>query len=373
YLFSGHYSVENAFFESMSGWTATGLSFAQDVASFPQSLLFFRSFTQWIGGVGIVLFALLVLRAPAASQLLRAESRDAVALSVVQTAKLIWGIYLVLTLLGVLLLVGSGMDWFSAVNLAMAALATGGFIPTDSLAATALQKLIFVLLMVWGGTAFALHLSAFRREFYKFWENTEYKIMLAAIVLFSLLIVAATAEPLENAFFHVASALSGTGFSLEALGGLGDFGLFLLFLLMISGACSGSTTGAIKLWRTFALLKSLVARVRQVFLPQHAVQVLKVNRKILKQEDVVESGTFVFLYLFVITVAAGILMALGLPALESLFLSASALGNVGLSVGASWFSFPLIGKAVLFVCMWLGRIEILPSLVLFRALRHPGE
>lgn len=372
YLAAG-YAWDNAFFESMSGWTTTGLSFVQNVDLLPQSLLFYRSFTQWIGGVGIVLFALLVLRSPAASQLLRAESRDTVAFSVVQTTKIIWGIYLVLTLAGVAILSWVGLDVFAAVNLSMAALATGGFIPTNSLVLSSVQKVAFVLLMVWGGTAFTLHYAVWRREFQKLFDHTEFKVLLAGIVFFSVLMFFFAKESPENAAFHVVSAVTSTGYAVESLVGWSDFSKYLLILLMLSGACAGSTAGGIKLWRTVALLKTLVARVRRVFLPQGAVQVIKVNAKILKSDDVVESGTYIFLYLFVLTVAAASLMAIGLGGVDALFMTASAMGNAGLVSAANWSSFPLIGKAVLFVCMWLGRIEILPSLVLLRALRHAGE
>ncbi len=372
YLAAG-FALDNAIFESMSGWTTTGMSFIPDVEALPQSLLFFRSFTQWIGGVGIVLFALLVLRDPAASQLLRAENRDPLSLGVVQTAKAIWGIYLGLTALGVFILQAVGLDFFTAVNLSMTALATGGFIPTNSLILTGVQKIAFVLLMIWGGTAFAIHQSVWRRQFQKILQHTEFKMMLALITLFTLLIVLFSPEPLENGAFHVVSALTSTGFAVESLDTWSDFSKYLLILLMLSGACAGSTSGGIKLWRTFALLNTLASRVRRAFLPQGAVQVTKVNQKALKHEDVVESGTFIFLYLFVFALAAGILMAIGQSGVNALFLTASALGNVGLVAGADWFAFPLIGKTALFVCMWLGRIEILPSLVLLRALRHGGE
>lgn len=372
YVASG-YALDNALFESMSGWTTTGMSFVQDVEALPKSLLFFRSFTQWIGGVGIIIFALLVLRDPAASQLLRAENRDPLSLGVVQTAKAIWGIYAGLTAAGVLVLWALGLDLFSAVNFSMTALATGGFIPTNSLVLTGVQKLAFILLMVWGGTAFAIHQAVWRRQFGKILQHTEFKMMLALIALFSVLAFLFARETMENAVFHVVSALTSAGFAVESLDSWSDFSKYLLILLMLSGACAGSTSGGIKLWRTFALLNTLSARVRQAFLPQGAVQVIKVNQKVLKHDDVVESGAFIFLYLFVFALAAGVLMAIGQTGVNALFLTASALGNVGLTVGADWFAFPLIGKTALFVCMWLGRIEILPSLVLLRALRHPSD
>jgi len=372
YVVAG-YSLENALFESMSGWTTTGLSFAQGLDRMPLSVLFFRSFTQWIGGVGIILFALLALRSPAASQLLRAESRDTVALGVKDTVKAIWGIYLLLTAACVALLLLTGANVQDAVNYAMALLSTGGFAPSDSFAIGAAQKAVFILFMIAGATGFSLHFSLLRGQLAKLRENTELKFMLAALFLGAALVFLFIGGSVLDAAFNVASAVSTTGFATQSFDQLGDFPVYLLVLLMIAGSCAGSTGGGLKLWRVATLLKTLVSRVRQAFLPQGAVQVVRINQKILKNEDVVESGTFIFLYLFVFMLSAGILMALGRPILESTFLAASALGNVGLSIGVDWFSFPLIGKAVLFVTMWLGRIEILPSLVLLRALRHPGD
>ncbi|MBI5036672.1 TrkH family potassium uptake protein [Candidatus Micrarchaeota archaeon] len=371
YFFAG-YKIEDGLFESMSGWTATGLSFVQNVEALPRSLIFFRSFTQWIGGVGILLFALLVLRTPVASQLLRAEGRDSISLSITKTVKIIWGIYLGLTLAGVAFLYFSGMPLFDSVNISMVSLATGGFSPTNSLAVNALQKLIITMLMLWGATSFTLHYAFWKREFDKINQNTEFKMMAAGVLFFAVLIVLFAGDSTEDALFHVSSALSGTGLSLSALEKWGDLPKYLLFLLMISGGCSGSTSGAIKIWRTFVMLNTIVARVRSAFLPEGAVQIIRVNQKVLRNEDVMESGAFVFMYLFVIMVSAFLLLMIGQTAMDAFFLTASALGNVGLSSSATWFAFPLLGKAVLFLCMWIGRVEILPALILIRQARHQG-
>ncbi len=353
----------DAFFESVSGWTSTGLSAIPDLSGVPTSILFYRSFTQWLGGVGIIIFALFVLRAPAAGKMLRAEGHSLTEPNARKTAKIIWAIYALLTAIGIGLAVLAGLTLFDAVNLVMTAVATGGFTPTNELAFTLTQKLVFVVLMLAGATSFTLHYKLLTGNVRAFLKNSEFKAMLFLAGAFTILLYATSGAGFANALFQTASALTGTGFSVENIGAWTDFPKYLLALLMISGGCSGSTTGAVKLWRVLTLAKNLWIRVKRVFLPSGVVQVVKVNETPLSNEDVIESGNFIFIYFAVLGLAAAALMALGFTAITSAFAAASALGNVGLAPIAI-HALPAAGKLVLIACMWLGRIEILPSIVL---------
>lgn len=366
YMAAG-FQMENALFESVSGWTSTGLTTIASPETLPLSLIFFRSFTQWVGGVGIIIFALIVIKAPAASELLKAEGREGIDVGIRNTVNKIWLIYFTLTILGALFLWFSGLTVFQAINMAMAAIATGGFLPSHSLAFTVFQKIIMILIMMAGATSFALHSEFFQGRFQKMVHNTEFKVLLMAIPLFAV-IMYLLGDPLDNAFFNVTAAISTAGFTVENLGGLSDFSKYMLLLLMVSGASSGSTVGGVKLWRMATILKSLRAKIRSFFLPHGTVQVIKVNGKPVSQDQVVESGSFIFLYSLLLLSVAAVFMALGLPSMDAFFTVASALGNVGLTT-VSMASLPLVGKAGLMIVMYLGRIEILPSLVLLKYLR----
>ncbi|MFH0973506.1 MAG: TrkH family potassium uptake protein [Candidatus Micrarchaeota archaeon] len=364
YFYAG-LNAQDAVFESMSGWTATGLTVIQNVEALPSSLLFYRSFTQWVGGVGILLFALFVLRAPAAGKLLQAEGRSLTEPNARKTAKIIWGIYVSITLVGVCLAFLSGLQLLKAVNLTMTAVATGGFITTNSLTLTFLQKIVFVLLMLAGATSFTLYYRAFKENWRSVFKHSEFKAMLGLVVLVGTLIVVSQKTVPENAVFQATSALTGTGLAVEKIEYWSEFAKYLLILLMVSGGCSGSTTGALKLWRVIVLSKTLWMRIKSVFLPERAIQVIKVNNHPLTSDEAIESGNFVFIYLFALVIATGAVMVLGFSAINSAFAVASALGNVGLTTIPDLYAFPALGKLVLVCCMWLGRIEILPSIVFF--------
>lgn len=353
----------NAVFDSMSGWTATGLSTIDHPELLPSGFVLFRSFTLWIGGAGIVLFALLVMMPPGAGKLLVAEGRETIAIGIRNTVKIIWVIYLFLTLLGITLFVLAGMGIFNSVNITMAAIATGGFLPSSLLAYTGWQKLVFILVMGAGATSFAMFWELGGGRIDVVFKSTEFKMMVFLILVFSAFLAMTSSDDAIDAVFDVTAAISGAGFVIRDLSVFSDLSKYLLLLMMISGGCSGSTTGAIKLWRTFAVVKTLGNKILAPFLPNGAVQVVKVNGKMLTNAQVEESGTFVFLYVFVLLLGAGIIMTTGTNAIDSLFIIASAMGNVGLAT-FNLYAAPMVTKYTLIVWMYLGRIEILPSLVM---------
>ncbi len=368
YLFYG-FPLQNSIFESMSGWTATGLSTINEPELLPSGMVLFRSFTQWIGGTGIVLFALLVISSPAAGRLFFAEGRESITLGARNTVKMIWLIYVFFTLLGVTLFALSGFDGLSSLNMTMTAVSTGGFLPNSMFVFNDLQKGIFVFLMIAGATSFALHFKLGGGQFRELLRNTEFRMMIFLILLFAAFLVLTTGDTPVDAIFDVTAAISGAGFTIRDMSVFSDLAKYVLILLMVSGACSGSTTGAIKLWRIFALFKTLGNNVRRVFLPEGAVQVIKINGKALTNAQIVESGTFIFMYMFVLLAGAGLIMADGLKGMDALFISASAFGNVGLAT-MNVGSLPVMTKGVLVIFMYLGRIEILPSLVMLNYLRR---
>ncbi len=362
------FPLTDGLFDSFSGWTATGLSTIDNPELLPFGFVLFRSFTLWIGGAGIILFALLVMGPPGSEKLLMAEGREGMAIGFRNTVKIIWVIYLFLTLLGILLFLLTGLGLFNSVNITMAAIATGGFLPTSLLVFSFEQKIVFILVMAAGATSFTMFWElGGKKKLETVMRNTEFKMMLFLIALFSFFLVLTSRDILIDAAFDVTAAISGAGFVIRDLSVFSDLAKYVLLLMMVSGGCSGSTTGALKLWRSFVLAKTILNRVKAPFMPKGAVQVVKVNGKVLNATHTEESGTFVFLYIFLLIAAAGAIMATGYSAIDSLFVVASAMGNVGLTT-FSLFQAPLSTKWILILMMYLGRIEILPSLVMMNYL-----
>ncbi|MFH0818341.1 MAG: potassium transporter TrkG, partial [Candidatus Micrarchaeota archaeon] len=343
------YSITDGLFDSFSGWTATGLSTIDNPELLPPGFILFRSFTLWIGGAGIILFALLVIGPPGSENLMMAEGREGMAIGVRNTVKIIWVIYLFLTLCGVFMLLMTGLGLFNSVNITMAGIATGGFLPSSLLVFSFEQKIVMTLIMMAGATSFAMFWElGGKRKLEAIMKNTEFKMMLFLIALFAFFLVLTSNDSVVDAAFDVTAAISGTGFAIRDISVFSDLAKYVLLLLMISGGCSGSTTGALKLWRSFALGKTIINRIKATFMPKGAVQVVKVNGKVLNAAHIEESGTFVFLYLLVLIASAGAVMATGYSAIDSLFAVASAMGNVGLAT-FNMFLAPLSTKWILII------------------------
>ncbi|MFH1107453.1 MAG: potassium transporter TrkG [Candidatus Micrarchaeota archaeon] len=361
------YSFEDSAFDSMSGWTTTGLSTTARPEALPSSVVFFRSFMQWVGGVGIIIFALIVIRAPAASELFKAEGHEGIEIGLRKTVNRIWLIYLLLSALGAAMLWALGLSVFNAVNITMATISTGGFLPSSGFEFTLVQKIGVMLIMAAGATSFAVHSDIIQRKWKSVARNTEFKLMLAVIAVFAVAVFLTGVVP-ENALFHATSAASTAGLTIGNLGVLSDLAKYLIVLLMVAGGTSGSTAGGVRMWRIAALFKGLRAKIRGLFLPPGAVQPIKINGRVMTQEQLAESGSYIFLYGAVILTASAALMAVNVKSMDAFFSVASAMGNVGLST-LSVGSLPVVGKWLLTFVMYVGRIEILPGLVLLKYLK----
>ncbi|MFH1200422.1 MAG: potassium transporter TrkG [Candidatus Micrarchaeota archaeon] len=365
------YSPADSAFESMSGWTTTGLSTIPFPENLPSSIVFYRSFMQWIGGVGIIIFALIVMRAPAASELFRAEGHEGIEFGIRKTVNRIWLIYLLLSIVGAALLCAAGMTLFYSVNITMATISTGGFLPSSDTAFSLFQKIGMIAIMIAGATSFAMHSEILQRKWASVMRNTEFKLMLAVIALFSSAVFFTGVRP-ENALFFATAATSTAGLTIENLGLLGDLAKYLLVLLMIAGGTSGSTAGGVRMWRIALLFKSLRAKIRAQFLPPGAVQPIKVNGRVMTQDQLAESGSFIFLYSAVVLAGSAALMATDMKSMDAFFSVASAMGNVGLAT-LDMGALPQAGKWLLTLVMYIGRIEILPGLVLIKFLKDGGR
>lgn len=405
---------EDAFFESMSGFTATGLTMypgvitvsaenitsemviingtglnmtaenatsgpgqlnatgnatVDAVASLPRSILFWRSFTQWLGGVGvIVIFISLLIRSSGiATKLYKAEGRtDKIAPTIASTARKIWTIYMLYTGLCIAGLIALGVDPFASVNLAMTTLATGGFAVTAN-GIGGYQWYVAVMIipfMILGGISFVSHTHLLKGKLKEFF-SIEVRAMFLFILLFSILL--GLLHGALHSSFQVTSAITGTGFSttpITAENGWNDFSKFIMSLLMVMGGGYGSTASALKMIRVVIFIYSIGWIVKKSLYSSNAKIPFRVGKKIYPIEDVRNVALYSMLYLVVLMFGALFFMAEGFTAMDSIFEVASAEGNVGLSTGITNAAMKFHLKAVLILEMWVGRLEILPVLTL---------
>ncbi|RLF94536.1 TrkH family potassium uptake protein [Thermococci archaeon] len=371
----GEMSLSNAIFESVSGVTSTGLTVVRDFSEMPRSLFFWRSYTEWIGGLGIVVFLLAVLPhaiATPPSKIYVAEGKaERIEPSVRHTSKVIVLIYSMYTLVGIILLMLAGMNLVEAINHSMTAISTGGFsLYEDSIGHFNSMRVeaVVIFLMVLGGTSFAVHHKILTGRIREVLGNPEVRAMLLLILVFSLVM---HKEGIRESLFHTVSALTGTGFSISDLRDLSEGSKLLLITLMVLGGGYGSTSSALKLMRIVILFKAIVWHVRRTTLPEGAIYPLKIGGKIFSDREIAETAIYATVYLTLLLSGAAIISHLGYPITDSLFEVASAEGNVGLSLGITSPDMHLVGKTVLIIEMIAGRLEIFPlvALIIYPAKR----
>ena len=372
--------LENAFFESLSGFTSTGLTMVLHASELPSSLQWWRSFSEWVGGVGVIVLMLAVLPPGRdALHLYYSEAREQRILpSIRSTTKAIWSAYSLYTLVGIALLWIVGESPWHAVNHGMTAIATGGFTITDQgLAhATPSVETVYVLIMVFGAISFVLHYRLFWHHGMRasVFRDTELRLFLFMLVTGSLVFWIQRTRPdvdwLQRTF-HWISALTTTGFQVAPLDQASTPSVLLLTLAMTAGAMAGSTGGGIKQVRILYVLKGISWRLRSIRGPPHEVMRYRLGGHPLsksKARSGVEAAS-VLLAIWTVLLFFGVFALLHvLPAdtrLETvIFEVASAQSNVGLSTGLTNADLPLVGKIILMLAMWMGRLEIVPVLVL---------
>lgn len=372
----------NAAFESVSGFTSTGLTMAGKPSELPHCLQWWRSFTQWVGGVGVVVLSLSVFHpAGDAQRLYFSEGREQfIVPDVTATVRAIWWIYLLYTLSAVALLSITGMGWWHAVNYAMTGIATGGFGVTDhSLADFSFgSQLAMVIIMVFGAISFAAHYRILTKRQIKWLRNdAEYRTLFLLLATGAFLIV------LENrwstgrflwmdSLFQWTSAFATAGFSTTDLATWSPSAHLLLSLAMICGGAAGATTGGLKLKRIVILARGVGARIRGIALHPWRLMEHKPMADAKENRRSLEPAA-VMAVLWVVTILAGTLLLLhavgsGFMLNQVIFEICSALGNVGLSTGIVAPTLHWSGKLGLMIIMWLGRLEIVPVLVLIAAM-----
>lgn len=328
-----------------------------------KTILFWRSLTEWVGGMGVVVLflAALIGFGKAARKMYVAEARtERIEPSIKQTVRSLWKIYVILTVAGIIGLCLAGMPMFEAVNHSMTGIATGGFtVRNTSFAGYGSPVLaIAILIMMAGAISFAVHRRVMAGHWRELFRNVEVRLMLVLIILATFLLVWSVG--LSNSLFQTTSALTGTGFSTASLAGWGDLQKGLLTVLMVVGGGYGSTSSAIKLIRIIIIGKAVHWMIKRSFLPDRAVVSTKIAGREYTEREMMETAVYAFIYLVVLIAGAVVLMLLGNSIMNSLFESASAQGNVGLSVGITSAAMPLAGKVSITAQMLIGRLEIIP-------------
>ncbi len=392
----------NALFESMSGFTGTGLTMTDNEEVLPRTLQWWRSFIEWVGGVGVIVLTTAILARPGSGSLTLYESEarsERIHPSVVSTVQTIWWIFILFTFVSIFLLWVVGMPLWGAINHAMTGLSTGGFSITDNSIATYDSAAIdFALLpiMLLGSIAFPVHyliLQGDLRNFYADLQTRWVFIYMSAgtLALTALVYVSGTYESLFAAFrygsFQFVSAATCAGFQTAvdatnvALGRWPAQAQLTVVFGMIVGGAAGSTVGGIKLIRALTLLKGIRFRIADVFYPPTAVRRLEINGRRLNDQEMrqefEEAAIIGFLWFVFLGLGLFVLLLIlpqGEYALENvIFEVASAQGNVGLSSGITGpDSLPAVGKVMFMFNMWIGRLEIIPILVTLRTIFSRG-
>jgi len=367
----------DSYFEAMSGLTATGLTMLTNVEQSSKGILFLRSLLEWVGGIGVIVLLLAVMMRPgiAAATLYVAEARtDKIMPTAISTVRTIWWIYIAYTILGTILLFFAGLPLFDALNHSMTSLATGGFsIRNQSISAynNPSVELIVIFLMILGSTSFIVHYRVLHGDVKELIKNVEVRFMIIALIIFTLLMTLdlylrgyAPFQAIRMSAFQCVSGMSGTGFSTMDLTTLGDFSKAILIFLMVMGGGYGSTSGAIKLIRMTIIFKSFHWIILKLIEPRGAIIPMKLGGKVYEEPAIMEAALYVILYASFLIGGTLIFTFLGYPFVNASFEIASAIGNVGLTVGVCSPAMPIAGKIVMIVEMWAGRLEILPVIIL---------
>ncbi|MBR9757502.1 MAG: TrkH family potassium uptake protein [Algicola sp.] len=391
-------SFTNAFFETMSGYTTTGASILNDIEVIPEGVLFWRSLTHWIGGMGIIVLAVAVLPllGIGGMQMFAAEapgpSADKLHPRITDTAKRLWLIYFGYTAAETILLKVAGMSFFDAINHALCTLSTGGFSTKNASVAhwndQPIIQYIIIVFMFLAGTNFVLSYFAFKGKVQKVLQDGEFKLYFRFIVAFTLIAASiiyfqadvsksSIAHPMvwgeaESAFrhalFQVLAIVTTTGFVTADYTLWTPFLVVFFFGLMFLGGSAGSTSGGVKVVRHLMLIENGFLEFKRALHP-NAILPLRYNKKSIPGDIVFNIQGFFILYMLSFIVGALVFSMLGIDFKSAVGLAASSLGNVGPALGEfgpvnNYAALPGLGKWWASFLMLLGRLELFTVLIL---------
>ncbi|MCC7317431.1 MAG: TrkH family potassium uptake protein [Bacteroidales bacterium] len=386
YLISGHIPfVVDAWFESVSGFTTTGSSILTDIEALPKSILFWRSLTHWIGGIGIILLVIIIM--PGAkmnnSAIFSLESsvKEKIHPRIRSVGFRLLIIYVLLTLSEVILLLLGKMNLYEAVCHSFATISTGGFSPknTSIIAYSPYIQYVVAVFMILGGTNFIVHYYILHRQFKKVAENDELKfylqVIFASTMIITFFLMIHTQRDLEksfrDAFFQVASIVTCTGFASDDYLVWPGAASVVIFILLFAGGSTGSTAGGIKMARHLLALRSIQNHIRSQIHP-NAVYALKINNTSLSKDAGNSIFAFIYWYLLAFVIGSVLVVMTGVDVITSASGIATAMGGIGPGFGSigpvsNFAHLPSLAKIILAFFMILGRLEIYTVVVMFSA------
>ena len=391
YYLSGQVpTLTDAWFESMSGFTTTGATIIPDLNVISHGLLFWRSLTQWIGGMGIIVLSIAILPIFGLNgmQLYAAEvsglTYEKISPRIADTAKMMWTTYLVLTASEVLALWLCGMDLFDAVCHSFSTIATGVFSTKNNSLAfydSAAIHYVVTFFMFISGINFVMLIYLLRGKVRNFTKDEELRWYSLAVLLFTAMLTIGlyiarpgwTGIEMERAFrdsiFTVISSMTSTGYTISDYMYWPVVAWVVIFFLMLTGACAGSTAGGIKWVRLSIIIKNGIAEFQRRIHP-NAIIPVKLNEKTVPQQTINNIMAFLIFYVFIVAVTVVVFCACGVDFDEAIGSAVSAIGNVGISIGqfgpsGTYANFPVVAKWVMSFVMLIGRLEIFTVLLLF--------
>lgn len=376
-------SFNDAFFESASGFTTTGSSVIRDVEILPYSILFWRSFTHWIGGIGIILFVIIILPSLGitAHQLFTLESslKEKILPKTKAVGFRLLFVYLGLTVTQTILLWAGDMNLFDSICHTFGTVATGGFSTRNASLGefSPYSQYIVAIFMFLSGVSFVLYYFIVKLKFEKVWTNEELRfytgtVLVSGIIAMAILLIQSP-RPFEPAFregfFHVISIITTTGYSTSDYLSWPAAGMVLIFILLFAGASTGSSTGSIKMVRHLLVIKNIGNVFRKLNYPNVITQV-RLNNKPVPERNNISVIAFVVFYLFIFITGTFLVVLTGLDPVTSASACATSLGNIGPGLGKigplfSYADIPDLSKLIFSLLMIIGRLEIITVFALF--------
>lgn len=386
FYFSGYFeSFVDCIFETCSGFTTTGATILVDIEALPRGILFWRSFTHWLGGMGVLVLATAVLPSMGirSHYLTQAETPGPVFSKLVPkqstTSKILYSIYFGLTVVETVLLKIAGMPWYDAVIHALSSAGTGGFsnrnASVGAYGSVAIDLIVTVFILLFS-VNFAVYFLLLTRKFRDILASDELRFFLTVVAGSTLLIAwnirglySSFAQALRYAVFQVASIISTTGFATADFTLWPQLSHLILILIMFCGACAGSTGGGMKCSRILILGRSLRREIHRIVHPR-SVEVVTLDGKVVEEETIHSALTFVGSYFLVILAGALIISLDNFSFSVSFSAALTCVSNVGpglelIGPAGNFSIFSPLSKLVMSLCMIVGRLEILPVLVLF--------
>ena len=379
-------SFVDCFFETTSGFTTTGASVMTAIEGQPYGILFWRSFTHWLGGMGIIVFtmAILPMLGMGTIQMFKAESPGPTPGRLVprigQTAKILYKIYLSITIAEILLLKIAGVSWFDSFTHAFATMGTGGFSTKNASVGgleSAVVEWIVIVFMLLAGTNFALYYEFIRGKFKTFFKDSEFRfylsVVLICVTLVTINIIAFNdynfKETIRMASFQVVSIISTTGFTSVDYSVWPQFSKFIILILMFIGGCAGSTGGSIKCIRVLLILKYVKRELFKLIHPK-SVSPIRLGSVAIPREVMRNVVGLALLFIFIFIAVSAFLLSQGYDTYTSTSATIACLGNIGpgfsmVGPAMNYAGLNDITKLVLSMCMIMGRLEVYTVLVIF--------